>query len=1245
MKKEFAMKLVPIRPSIKYNSGLPVVQKKDEIISAIINNQVVIIAGETGSGKTTQLPVICLEAGRGTNGKIGCTQPRRIAAISIADYLARQLDTQVGQHVGYKIRFNDMDSETTCIKFMTDGILLAELRQSPRLLQYDTLIIDEAHERSLNIDFIIGYLKKIIHQRPDLKIIISSATIDTSLFSTAFGNAPVIEVSGRVYPVEVLYRDFTSEEAELHYVDETIQAVKDVYELEDSGDILIFLPTERDIREVCNRIQGQRLSNTITLPLFSRLSKSEQELIFKPNDRRKIVVATNIAETSITVPGIRFVIDSGLARVPEYAPRLRTNRLPIVPVSKASADQRKGRCGRVMDGMCIRLYTQDDYLTRDAFTLPEIKRSNLAGVILTMIAYSLGDIDSFPFLEPPSKQAVAEGYIQLRELGALDSNRNITELGKKISRLPLDPHVAAMIIAARDENALRDVKIIAAALSIVDPRERPFEKRKEADAMHKRFTIPGSDPLSLVRLWDAYQDEWKMLRTQNGMRRFCAEHFLSFTRMREWHDVHQLINEELNRMKGFVENHEPASADAVHRSLLKGLISNCACKNDKGKFRAARGRELVIFPGSAVSGQAPEWIACHEIFETSQCFARGVFPIKAEWIEEIAPHLLTRTYGEPWFDKDTGFVRASERVSLYGLPVTEHSGVHYGTIDPLKSTEVFIKEGLVNEQLVSKAGFFEYNCLLRKEIEAAESKMRSRLYFAGEDAIYQFYAQRLGTVTSQKELNECIKQHGGDAFLMMKEDDILCNQLPKAIVDFPDQVKIGKKNFDVHYSFQPGSEQDGVTLKCSKTDLSLLSKSSIGWLLPALWPGKIEEILRNAPKEIRKKLMPIEETALKLASMMQVSPRPFGQVLAELVYTEYGVEIDPASCSEKKLPAHLSLKLEVHDDNGKIIEFGNAEELLDKLTGANMDNSDDQWNSYTKRFELSGLDRWGCGDLPEHIEVFSAKKGVPMYGYPALTCNDHDTVDLRVYKSAQEANNSHLKGVKKLLELIFTPEFAWMDRELKMGQQLKLACTTIGGAEKIHDMLFTMLKHYVLHMESPLPRTQHAFQSIIESKKNSIKGMGYDALNTLEQTLSQYNENDSMLRKAPPSIKTDLKMELSWYIDELKNGNLGYELFKQYPRYMKAFRFRIQRNTSDPAKYREKNQQLSWYRKKYEELSKILYDESLRKIVLPLRLMIEEFAISLFAQQEVKTTIPVSVKRLDIEIENVNIVLKKVVQK
>jgi ATP-dependent helicase HrpA len=1229
------MKPEILRPFIKYNSVLPVVQKKDEIITAIKTYQVVIIAGETGSGKTTQLPVICLEAGRGVHGKIGCTQPRRIAAISITDHLAQQLGTTVGHEVGYKIRFNDMDSDTTCIKFMTDGILLAEMRQSPLLREYDTLIIDEAHERSLNIDFILGYLKKIILKRSDLKVIISSATIDTSLFSKAFGNAPVIEVSGRVYPVEVFYREFSSDEVELHYVDDTIQAVKDVYDLDEHGDILIFLPTERDIREVCNRIHGLKLLNTIALPLFSRLSKSEQELIFKPNDKRKIVVATNIAETSITVPGIRYVIDSGLARVPEYAPRLRTNRLPIVPISKASADQRKGRCGRVMDGVCIRLYTKEDYISRDDFTLPEIRRSNLAGVILTMIAYSLGDIDTFPFLEPPSKQAVAEGYVQLRELGALDSNKKLTELGKKISRLPIDPHVAAMIIAARDEAALREVKIIAAALSIVDPRERPFEKRKEADAMHKRFTVSGSDPLSLVRLWDAYQDEWKTLKTQNKMRQFCTEHFLSFTRMREWHDVHQLIEEELTRMNGFFENGQPATADAVHRALLRGLIANCAYKNDKGKFRAARGREVVIFPGSALIGQLPAWISCHEIVETSQCFARGVFPIKVEWLEQIASHLVTRTYGDPWFDKESGFVRASERVTLYGMPVAEHAGVHYGNIDPQKSTEVFIREALINEQMVSNAGFYTSNCTLRNDVETAESKLRSRCYFAGEDAIYQFYAQRLGIVTSQKDLNDLIGLRSGDRFLYMKEEDIITGEIPESIIAFPDQVKIGKKELPLYYTFEPGSEHDGITLRCASQDLNLMSINTLGWLLPALWPAKIEEILRNCPKEIRKKVIPIEETARQLASMLKVSPKTFNQSVKELLRKEYGIDIDSDNCSDIDLPAHLSLKLEVCDEKGNVLAYGAAEKVLDSIGSAGPGSSQDQWCTFTKKYELYDLVTWGCGDVPEHIEIVSAKNGLPMYGYPALNCNDKNTVDMKIFKTASEAQIAHAPAVEKLLELAFTSEFAWLERELKMEQALKLICSAIGGAQKMQELLFTMLKKYILQTDNPLPRSQNEFDKIVKQKRMQIKGMGYTAIAILEQFLSLYNDNHSALRKMNSSLKADLKVELSNYLEELQSGKVEYELFRNYPRYMKAFLYRIQRSGSDPAKYREKNEQLKSYRKQYEKLCDDHPVQQKQKILLPLRLMIEEFAISLFAQQEVKAAAPVSVKRLDAEIANV----------
>lgn len=1234
------------RPQVRYTEGLPILERKEEILSAILHNQVVIVAGETGSGKTTQLPVICLEADRGKHGKIGCTQPRRIAAVSIAKRVSEELRCSLGDEVGYKIRFHDKDSLQTCIKFMTDGILLAEIEQDPHLSSYDTLIIDEAHERSLNIDFILGYLKKLLSKRPDLKIIISSATIDTKLFSNAFGNAPVIEVSGRVFPVELLYlNDEDDDSIEETYVDSAVKAAQDLLDLYSNGDMLIFMPTERDIRETIDRLKGIHRSELVILPLFSRLGKSEQESIFQKIDKRKIVVATNIAETSITVPNIRFVIDTGLARISRYAPRLRTNRLPIEPISKAAADQRKGRCGRVMDGVCIRLYSPKNYESRDNFTLPEIKRANLAGVILSMIAHLLGDIEEFPFLEPPSRSAVSEGYQLLRELGAIDAAKRLTALGKKMAQLPIDPHIARMVIAAKQENSLREVLIIAAALSIVDPRERPFDKKKQADAVHKKFMVPGSDFLSYVKLWDTFQQEWDLLKTQNKVRKFCKDNYLSYVRMQEWHDVHQLLYETVSKMRGFVLNENPASADAIHRSLLTGLLSNCAMKTETGKYRAARGRDVVIFPGSALADYKPQWIVCHEVVETSQMFARTIAPVNPLWLEQLGDHLCTRSYSEPYFDSETGVVRATEKVSLFGMQITEHCEVGFGKINSAKATAVFIRQGLVEEQLNMSYRFYTNNKAVRMEVEKIEEKLRSRSLFAGEIAIEQFYADRITNVASIHDLNRLIRQKGGEDFLFMKKEDILVNEIPEYLTNLPDKVSIGDKKFELQYSFAPGSESDGITLKVPVCDAPYIPESSLEYLVPALWPAKIIEQLRNLPKEIRKKLMPLNEKASELSSIMTVSTDPFEINLSKTIKALYGIDVEPELLNNSNIPAHLSLRIEIQKDDGDVIMCGRGRSVLRDVsrdfTQANL-----PWEEAFSKFEKKGLTDWCIGSIPEHIEVTTAKGSIPLLGYPALKSTEN-SVDYILCKTASEAAKVHVSGIRKLMEIVLAMEFAWIDRELKFTPHLKLLCTPFGGAELIRKSLIELIREHLLDIGLIMPRDKQQFDNFLENIRSKSKGIGFNALTLLEKIILSFNQNSDLIKKEKNGLRQMLKQELNAdltsYMKELSQG-INYERLCQFPRYMKAFGVRIQRAFLEPVKYSQKRAQLALFHNTLKQWENVEpYSEVYYELV-EYRKMVEEFAISLFAQQEVKTLFPVSVQRLEKKIWQINQLLKSTKQ-
>lgn len=1232
------------RPLIRYTEGLPILERKEDILSAILQNQIVIIAGETGSGKTTQLPVICLEAGRGENGKIGCTQPRRIAAISIAKRVADELCCPLGEHVGYKIRFHDHDSAQTCIKFMTDGILLAEIEKDPLLSRYDTLIIDEAHERSLNIDFIMGYLKKLLPKRPDLKIIISSATIDTSLFSHAFGNAPVIEVSGRVFPVELLYLNDEDEDCiEETYVDSAVKAAQDLLDLYSSGDMLIFMPTERDIRETIERLRGLRRPELLILPLFSRLGKSEQEAIFQTIDKRKIVVSTNIAETSITVPNIRFVIDTGLARISRYVPRLRTNRLPIEPISKAAADQRKGRCGRVMDGVCIRLYSEKNFEGRDKFTLPEIKRANLAGVILSMIAHNLGEIEEFPFLEPPSRSAISEGYQLLRELGAIDKANRLTSLGKKMSLLPIDPHIARMIFAAKEENALREVLIIAAALSIVDPRERPFDKKAEADAVHRKFMVPGSDFLSYVKLWDAFRQEWDLLKTQNKIRKFCKENYLSYVRMQEWHDVHQLLYETVAGMKGFFINETPASVDSIHRSLLTGLLSNCAMKTETGKYKATRGREVIIFPGSALRDNKPQWIVCHEVVETSQLFARTVSPINPLWLEQLGNHLCTRSYSEPYFDSETGVVRATEKVSLFGMQVAEHVAVNFGKINPDKATAVFIRQALVEEQLNSSYRFYSHNKQVRLEVEKLEEKLRSRSFFAGETAIEKFYTDRLTNVSSVHDLNRLIRQKGGDDFLFMKKEDILVNEIPQYVSNLPDQVSIGGKNFQLEYSFAPGSEKDGITLKIPVNDAPYITESSLEYLVPALWPARIQEQLRNLPKDIRKKLMPLNQKASELSEVMALSADPFEINLSKSIKSLYGVDVEPELLKAAILPAHLSLRIEVKENNGSVVRCGRGATVLRNVS-RDVAKVHLPWEDAFRKYEKKGLEGWCIGSMPEYVEVATEKNSIPLLGYPALKCNE-GSVDYVLCKSFAEAASVHPQGVRRLMENMLTQEFAWIDRELKIPQNLKLLCTPLGGADLLKKSLLLSIREYLLDFGIAAPRSKEQFDTVMENVRNKSRGIAFQTITMLEKTILSYNQNSSLLKKEQGTVRQDLKKQLqtdlNCYINEIVS-EVKFERFCQFPRYMKAFGYRIQRAFLEPVKYSQKRAQLSLFQNQLSQMEKVNRYSEVWYEIEAFREMVEEYAISLFAQQEVKTLFSVSVQRLEKKAESIRQLLKKV---
>ena len=901
----------PLISTITYPAGLPIVEKREAIVQAIREHQVVVITGDTGSGKTTQIPKMCMEAGRGLRGKIGCTQPRRVAAVSVAKRVMEELGAEGEMLVGYQIRFQDRTSHKTRIKFMTDGILLAETQGDPLLSNYDTLSIDEAHERSLNIDFLLGILRQLLPRRQDLKVIITSATIDTEKFSQSFDHAPIIEVSGRMYPVEVWYRPIDHEledVGDITYIDQAVSAVEELKKQRRQGDILIFMPTERDIRETQQRLEGRQYQRTVILPLFGRLTTDEQTRVFQSLSEQKIVVATNVAETSITIPGIKYVIDTGMARVSQYNARTRTQSLPIQSISQSSADQRKGRCGRVESGICIRLYAEEEYLEWPQFTLPEIKRSNLARVILQMVFLKLGNVAVFPFIDPPSPAAIKDGYGALRELEALDAQNQLSDVGMMMARLPLDPRIARMLIEAKKEGVIREVAVIAAALSVQDPRERPMELEAKADEMHSRFKEPKSDFLTFLKIWNDYHETWEKFKTQNQMRKFCKTHFLSFNRMREWQDIHEqilTILDELGeylsvgRQIGLGDKRTGRQAsprppvppspvfEAIHLSVLSGLLSHVALRieenpKEKNLYRTSRGREVMIFPGSGQFGQAGQWIVAAELVRTSRLFARVVATIQPEWLESLAANLCRKSYSDPHWEKDRGQVVALERVSLFGLIIVAGRKANYGPIRPDEAREIFIRSALVENDIKEKFSFLEHNQRLITHIEEWEDKTRRRDMLVDDETLYQFYAERITEpISDVRTFIRWLKDRGGDTFLQMRPEDLLrIAPDEEAISQFPDTLRIGDIAFSLTYKFEPGHEEDGATLHIPAHLLTQISPQALEWLVPGLLPEKIALLLKGLPKAYRKQLIPLQQTAQVLCEQLMSCSKGADKIFA-----------------------------------------------------------------------------------------------------------------------------------------------------------------------------------------------------------------------------------------------------------------------------------------------------------------------------------------------------------------------------
>lgn len=1241
-------------PKTIYPELLPILTKKDEIAESIKRHQVVVITGETGSGKTTQIPKMCIEAGRGIDGMIGCTQPRRIATTTVSRRIAEEIGEQLGKSVGYKIRFDDRSNRGNYIKLMTDGVLLMETQADPYLNEYDTLIIDEAHERSMNIDFILGILKKLLKKRKDLKLIITSATIDTEKFSRAFNDAPIIEVSGRMYPVEVRYLPIDEkleESGEISYVDAAVHAVGQLKKEKRRGDMLIFMPAEQDIRETCDILTAKKYKDTKVLPLFARLSSAEQKRIFKIIQEQKIVVATNIAETSITIPGIRYVIDTGFARISEYNARTRTRGLPIKTVSKSSADQRKGRCGRVQDGICIRLYSEEDYDNRPLFTHPEILRSNLAEVILRMIALKMEDISSFPFIDPPGPKNIKDGIDILEELDAIRTEKKkkgggvssaLTQKGRMMARLPIDPRTSRMIIEAEKEGCVKEILIIASALSTQDPRERPLEKEAAADQVHKAFVNPSSDFITLLNIWNKYNDMWNILKTQNKMRKFCAEHYLSFRRMREWKDIHGQIATILKEEKFQIRKKKALQGDdlykGIHKSILSGHLSNIATKEKKNFYKKAKGKEVMLFPGSGVFNKGGDWIVAAEIIETSRLFARTVANIKSEWMEEAGGNLCKSTFSNPHWDDKRGEVMASEQVTLYGLVIVSGRSVSYGNINPEESTEIFIRSALVEGEIKKSFPFLIHNQKLIEKITSMEDKIRKRDILVSEDALAQFYEKHLKDIYDIRTLQKMIRERGGDDFLKMTEEDIRNYHPEEELSLYPDEISLGNTCLPCSYRFDLGKPEDGVTVKIPASLASIVPLESMDWTVSGLLREKISLLIKGLPKNYRKKLVPVARTIDIIMDEMKKGDGSLLSALGKFIHERFGIDIPAKAWPSDTLPDYLKMRISIVDAKGKEVFSGRDFQHLPR------DIPHEKSSAFKKAkstWEKTGLTTWDFGELPERIELKS-NNGIANFAFPALE-KGSGCVNIRLFTDKNEAEDSHREGVMALYELHLKKDLQYLKKSLALKGKVKTWANYFGGAKRLEENLY---KRVISSLFDQAIRNETSFSEHANKLKSAILLKGQELLHKIEPVLEAYHETRSVLHdlqtanrssRSAANLIEEIRNDLNRLMPENFLELYDSDRLSQIPRYLKALTIRVERGIIHLERDRVK---LNDFKVFYDYLQDFRNSMSprasaeKRKAVEEFAWMVEEYKVSLFAQ-ELKTSFPVSKKRLEKKIKEV----------
>ncbi|MFF2653030.1 ATP-dependent RNA helicase HrpA [Streptomyces sp. NPDC058045] len=1255
-------------PAVEYPEQLPVSQKKDEIAEAIRENQVVIVAGETGSGKTTQIPKICLELGRGVRGMIGHTQPRRIAARTVAERVAEELRTPLGAAVGWKVRFTDqVDPDATFVKLMTDGILLAEIQTDRELRAYDTIIIDEAHERSLNIDFLLGYLAQLLPRRPDLKVVITSATIDPERFSRHFGNAPIVEVSGRTYPVEVRYRPLLEEDSADSDRDQITAITDAVEELqrEGPGDILVFLSGEREIRDTADALDRKKYRATEVLPLYARLSHAEQHRVFQRHTGRRIVLATNVAETSLTVPGIKYVIDPGNARISRYSHRTKVQRLPIEAVSQASANQRKGRCGRTSDGICVRLYSEDDFLSRPEFTDAEILRTNLASVILQMTAAGLGDIEKFPFIDPPDHRNIRDGVQLLQELGALnaaekDHRKRLTEQGRKLAQLPVDPRLARMVLEADRNGCVREVMVIAAALSIQDPRERPQDKQAQADQQHARFKDETSDFLAFLNLWRYVREQQRELGS-SAFRRMCKREYLNFLRIREWQDIYSQLR-TVARQMGIHLNEEDAAGDLIHVSLLAGLLSHVGMKDVKeskdgkesvqkdpkqqgrgrNEYIGARNAKFALFPGSALFRKPPRFVMSAELVETSRLWARVNARIEPEWIEPLAEHLLKRTYSEPHWEKDQAAVMAYEKVTLYGVPIVAQRKVNYGRIDPETSRDLFIRHALVEGDWRTHHKFYADNRRLLTEVEELEHRARRRDILVDDDTLYDFYDQRIPEhVVSGAHFDSWWKHKRHEQpELLDFEREMLVRESAERVTkdDYPDHWRQGALTFRVTYQFEPGADADGVTVHLPLQVLNQVTGEGFDWQIPGLREEVVTELIRSLPKPIRRHYVPAPNHAKAFLATAAPRQEPLTATLARELKRRVGVPLAAEDFDWSKVPDHLRVTFRVVDERRRKVDEDKdlealrlrlrpkARKALSQAAAATAERSGGE------SVERAGLTDWTLGTLPRVFETRRA--GQPVKAYPALVDDGAaGTVSVRLFDSEAEQQQAMVRGTRRLIvrNIPVNPAKFAADK-LTNPQKLALSANPHGSVQALfEDCALAAADKLIADFGGPA-WDEESYRKLFDRVRAEIVDTTVRAVGQVQQVLAAWQSCERRLKstRSPALLAnlTDVRRQLDALIGPGFVTRTGLRRLPDLMRYLVAADRRlqqmptgVQRDTTRMEKVHEMQDEYAWL------LEQLPQGRPVPPEVREIRWMIEELRVSYFAHA-LGTAYPVSDKRI-----------------